>query len=83
MSFPCREAGARPRRGLEHAGRTVLEKRRPDGCQELLHWGIAAGTVWMESEVYEKEIMIILLLWNFMQGSLMSFFLFFFFASAE
>lgn len=62
MPFPCREAGARPRRGLEHIGRAVLEKRRPDGCQELLYWGIAAGTVWMESEVYEKEIMIIVLL---------------------
>lgn len=44
VPFPVGEAGARPGRRLEHVGGAVLEKRRPDRCQELLHRSPATGT---------------------------------------
>lgn len=44
MPFPRREAGAWPGGRLEHVRGAVLEKRRPDRCQELLHWSPATGT---------------------------------------
>lgn len=50
VPFTRCEAGARPGGGLEHTGGAVLEKRRPDWCQELLHWSLATGTVRTERE---------------------------------
>lgn len=43
VSVPCGEAAAWPGGGLEHVRGAVLEKRRPDRCQKLLHWCLTAG----------------------------------------